>query len=332
MKICPKCQKTYNDQNLNFCLDDGAVLTQASAPPQEDKLPETVMMSAPRPTNPNQPANNPNQPTWGHQQQSQQQSQQSQQSQPNWGATPNYQAQQPPAKSKSWIWVLGILAAVVVVCGGGLVGLIALMANMDTTDSGNPTPTINNDNKKTPTPDASKFDKVDLSGWTKTNPEYATSEYTDGEFIMGTKQKGYYYVLVATRNYKTDGVTTRLTVRNVEDKPSRLGYGLIFHSNPTPLTQDYGFLIDADKQRYRVVKHSPGKETDVIKWTKSTAIKGGSQKNTLEVRDKAGEITFYINGEKIDSIKNTDGYEDGVPGVYSGDGIPVGFTDLEIGK
>lgn len=327
MKICPKCQKTYNDENLNFCLDDGAVLTQANTPPQEDKLPETVMMSAPRPTNPNQPVNNPTPPTWGHQQQSQQQ-----QSQPNWGATPNYQTPQQPAKSKSWMWVLGILAAVVVVCGGGLVGLIALMANMDTTETGNRTPTVSNDNKKTPTPDSSKFDKVDLSGWTKTNPEYANSEYKDGEFIMGTKQKGYYYVLVATKNYKTDDATTRVTIRNVEDKPSRLGYGLIFHSNPTPLTQDYGFLIDADKQRYRVVKHTPGKETDVIKWTKSTVIKDGSQKNVLEVRDKSGEITFYINGEKIDSIKNTDGYEDGVPGVYSGDGIPVGFSDLEIGK
>lgn len=328
MKICPKCQKTYNDENLNFCLDDGAVLSQAAAPPQADKLPETVMMSAPRTTSPNQPINNPTSPpTWGHQQQQQQ-------SQPNWAATPTYQTPQATQpKSKTWIWVLGILAAVVVVCGGGGIGLIALVANMEPTDQYNGNKTVvNGDDKKTPVPDKNKFDKIDLSGWTKTNPAYANSEYKNGEFIMGTKEKGYYYVLVATKDYKTDDSITRLTVRNVEEKPTRLGYGLIFHSNPTPLTQDYGFLIDADKQRYRVVKHSPGKETDVVKWTKSTVIKNGTQKNVLEVRDSAGEITFYINGQKIDSIKNTDGYEGGVPGVYSGDGVPVGFSDLEVGK
>ncbi len=331
MKICPKCQKTYSDDNLNFCLDDGAVLSQAgsNAPQQEDKLPETVMMSTPRPTNPNQPVNNPPPPTWGHQQQQSQ-------SQPNWGATPTYQTPQAQAqpKSKSWMWVVGILAAVVLVCGGGGIGLIALVANMEPTDSGNTNRTIaNTDTTKSPEKDSgSKFEKIDLSGWTKTNPAYATSEYKNGEFIMGTKEKGYYYVLVAGVLYQTEDATTRVTVRNVEEKPSRLGYGLIFHSNPTPLTQDYGFLIDADKQRYRVVKHLPKTETDVIKWTKSTVIKNGTQKNVLEVKDSDGEITLFINGQKIESFKNKDGYSGGVPGVYSGDGIPVAFSDLEVGK
>lgn len=329
MKICPKCQKTYSDDNLNFCLDDGAVLSQSASPPQEDKLPETVMMGTPRPTNPNQPVNNPPvnnppPPTWGHQQQSQ----------PNWGATPNYQtpANQVQKSSKSWIWVVGILAVVVFVCGGGLVGLIAFMASTSssTTVTAN-SPTTDN-NSKTPEKPSNSFSKIDLSEWTKTNPEYATSEYKDGEFILGTKEKGYYYVLVARINYKTENATTRVSVRNVEEKPSRLGYGLIFHSNPTPLKQDYGFLIDADKQRYRVVKHTPGKETDVIKWTKSNIIKKGTQKNVLEVVDKNGEFTLYINGQKIETMKNSDGYEDGVPGIYSGDGIPIAFSDLEVGK
>ncbi len=331
MKICPKCQKTYNDENLNFCLDDGSVLSQSSPPPQADKLPETVMMSAPRTTSPNQPVNNPTSPpTWGHQQQQPQQ-----QSQPAWGATPNYQTPQyAQPQSKTWIWVLGILAAVVVVCGGGGIGLIALVASMDTMADPNRAnkTVVNGDDRKTPVPDKNKFEKIDLSGWTKTNPIYATSEYKNGEFILGTKNKNFYYVVVATEKYQTDDSITRLTVRNVEEKPTRFGYGLIFHSNPTPLTQDYGFLIDADKQRYRVVKHSPGKETDIIKWTKSTVIKSGTQKNVLEVRDSGGEITFYINGQKIDSIKNTDGYKGGVPGVYTGDAVPVGFSDFEVGK
>ena len=27
MKICPRCQTTYADDNLNFCLEDGSTLT-----------------------------------------------------------------------------------------------------------------------------------------------------------------------------------------------------------------------------------------------------------------------------------------------------------------
>jgi hypothetical protein len=329
MRICPKCQKTYNDDNLNFCLDDGSVLNQATSSISEDKLPETVMMSPPRQTSPNQPFNNPpsNQsasnppPSWGHQQQQQ----------PAWGGSPGSQIPQNQPKSKSWMWVLGILGAIVVLCGGGLVGIVALLANMEPSDLGNNNGVIENNEKKTPTITTTDFNKIDLSKWEATNPAYAESEYKDGEFIMGTKQKGYYYVLVSSA-YKTVDAVSRVTVRNVEDKPSRLGYGLIFHSNPKPLNQDYGFLIDTDKQRYRVVTHSPGKETDVIKWTRSTAIKQGTAKNVLEVRDKDNEITLYINGVKIDSIKNTDGYKDGVPGIYAGDGIPIAFSDLEVGK
>jgi len=51
MKICPRCQKTYTDDNLNFCLEDGTVLTTASAA----SMPDTLLMSEPRPTQPQQP-------------------------------------------------------------------------------------------------------------------------------------------------------------------------------------------------------------------------------------------------------------------------------------
>ena len=150
---------------------------------------------------------------------------------------------------------------------------------------------------------------------------------------MGTIQRGYYFVVLAAEgNNTTENATTRLTVANPDGKASRLGYGLIFHSNPQALTQDYGFLIDADKQRYRLVKHSPGKETDVIKWKKSDAIKGGTDENVLEVRDNNGKFELYINGDLVETAKNTDGYTGGVAGIYSGDGVKIAFSKLEIGK
>src|SRR5205814_1372101 len=85
MKICPRCQKTYADDNLNFCLEDGSVLTQGPA----EALPQTVIMNEPRMTQPqHQPM--PSQPG----------------SQPAWN-TPQQYSMQPPAKSsKTWIWVV----------------------------------------------------------------------------------------------------------------------------------------------------------------------------------------------------------------------------------
>jgi hypothetical protein len=43
MKRCPECRRIYEDETLNFCLDDGARLIDASRPNDE---PSTVFISA----------------------------------------------------------------------------------------------------------------------------------------------------------------------------------------------------------------------------------------------------------------------------------------------
>lgn len=45
MKICPKCNQNYSDSNINFCLNDGELLSQY------DDAPPTIIMDAPRITN-----------------------------------------------------------------------------------------------------------------------------------------------------------------------------------------------------------------------------------------------------------------------------------------
>ena len=152
------------------------------------------------------------------------------------------------------------------------------------------------------------------------------------EFQMAAKQKGYYYVLVAPDEYTTDGKNVRVTVRNVDNAASSLGYGLIFHSAPTPLTKDYAFLIDSKRKKYRVVRHEPSKETSMVSWKDSSAIKEGSQENILEARDKGDNIELYINDQMVTSIKDQFGHPNGVPGLYSGDGAKIGFKKLEIWK
>ncbi len=49
MKVCPKCNQTYDDAHLNFCLNDGEMLTET----QSVDAPPTIMMDAPRQTNEN---------------------------------------------------------------------------------------------------------------------------------------------------------------------------------------------------------------------------------------------------------------------------------------
>lgn len=52
MKQCLRCQKTYTDQTLNFCLDDGELLVAVDGPSRMDDAPPTVMLDQARRTNP----------------------------------------------------------------------------------------------------------------------------------------------------------------------------------------------------------------------------------------------------------------------------------------
>ena len=317
MKVCPQCRKTYADDNLNFCLDDGTMLSQAGG----GAMPETVMMNQPRLTDP--------QPTIASQNISQP---------APWNAPAPY-APPPRKSSKAWLWVLGIFVLLIVLCGGGF-GILALIGmNIDTAavdNSGKPSPA----NTRTVTPTSSSpagdnrtsVESVDLAKWVKEFSVYGTTEFTNGEFMMSSKQKGFYYVLVAPDDYTTSTANTRVTLRNIDNAASTLGYGLIFHSNPNPLTQDYALLIDTLKKRYRVVRHEPSKESSLVTWTNSGAIKEGGQENVLEARDKGDSTDLYINGQLVTSVKNTYAYKNGVPGLYSGDGVKIAFKNLEIRK
>ncbi len=304
MKICPTCRKTYSDDGLNFCLEDGSILTLAA-----DQLPETVMINQPRFTNPikgtgNQPA-----------------------------IQPPY-SMQPKKSSKAWVWVLGILGVLVLLCGGGGAAFLVYVASLDTNRTGGPTPAPTS-TRGTPSPspfDSKDVQPIDLAEWVRADSTFGNTEFKDGEFFMSSKQKGYYYVVAAPAEYKTELANTSVVLRNVDDANSSLGYGLVFHSDPKPLEKGYAFIIDSKRKKYRVARHAPGKEVDMLNWTASAAINGGTEENTLEVRDTPSRVELYINGEMVTTIKNTHGYKGGVVGLYSGDAVNIGFKKLEIAK
>jgi len=328
MKICPRCQTTYADDNLNYCLADGSVLTSSTNDDQ------TVLVNETRLTQ---------QPLGGQYQQA---------TQPGSYSPQAYSSLQPQKSSKTWIWVVLILGAVIVVCGGGFAGLVFLglqaekekaisvpqdipkdqpiRSNKATNSTAPPTNASNSTSNSTS--DRTDLETIDLSDWLQDSQLYGVTEFKDGEFFMSSKKKGFYYVLVAPSEYTTDSSDTRVTLRNVDNARSSLGYGLVFHSDPTPLQQDYAFLIDTKRQKYRIVHHEPQDEEPIVNWTTSDSIRSGDEENTLEVRDRDKTIDLYINGTMVTSIRNVYGYSNGVPGLYSGDGVKIAFRDLEIRK
>ena len=52
MKTCPQCNRNYDDETLNFCLEDGSVLNRIDQ--ASDEPPATVVMQNPAPTVQNQ--------------------------------------------------------------------------------------------------------------------------------------------------------------------------------------------------------------------------------------------------------------------------------------
>lgn len=320
MKICPKCGKTYSDASLNFCLDDGTVLTQAESG-FDSSLPETVMINQPRQTSSNR--------EFGGQTHNQ-----------DWAVPVQVN---PAAKkgTKTWLWVVGILGAVVLLCGGGFAGLLLLgnMAENDPkwnsnfgTNSGYNDSNGTNTKTNSTTDNRTDISKVDLSAWVQPNSKYGETEYRGNELFMNAKTNNFYYVLVASAKYKSADATTKVTLRDVESGNNSLGYGLIINSNPVPLIRDYAFLINTSTLKYRIVSHTPGKEQTVVNWKSSSAIKSGSQENVLEVQDADGQFKFYINGELVETLSSSDSYRSGVAGLYVGGKSPIAFSNLEIRK
>jgi hypothetical protein len=52
MKQCPRCSQTYSDETLNFCLNDGELLTMRSPEPGAYMDPPTMIMDQARVTDP----------------------------------------------------------------------------------------------------------------------------------------------------------------------------------------------------------------------------------------------------------------------------------------
>ena len=104
----------------------------------------------------------------------------------------------------------------VLLCGGGLVGFIALVANNADTDNSIQSVTKISRQatekflfRRLPRRSIKILKNIDLSIFDEKFPEYGNLEYKDDELVMSSKRKGTYFVIVPTLNYKTENAVTQ---------------------------------------------------------------------------------------------------------------------------
>jgi len=331
MKRCPQCNRTYSDDALSFCLDDGSPLVSASAPSSFDPS-ATIQYPQSRDTTP-QPtiAYGPGQPP------------------PSGTPPPQWSPMPPmtPQKRSVWPWLLGI-GAVLVFMGIGVVILILALASMSGNNNNNRNGNANNGNDSrwsnrnanaananTRSTLSSYTDDFSTESWGAATSQFGKTWYEDDEYHMHGNKGGYILMYAPDRkDYYDENATVRVTARSVDGNPPNAGYGVLVHGiKEDGKFRDYGFLIyNGDEPKYAIVQHKNSAETKLVNWTTLSAIRTGTTPNQIEVRIRDRRLDFYINGQFVTSITDSESFLAGRVGLYSSDTGEVAFDDLEISR
>jgi hypothetical protein len=341
MKTCPTCNRSYTDASLNFCLEDGTPLVNSPAPGIDPNA--TIRYTDARDTKPPvQVERPPAAPTYqmpppvaGH-----------------GSAFGQQQSAMPVAgraakKSNALWWILGgaLVLGVIVV---GVAVMILALASMGSNSNANSNRSnansrvvvnrnantnmnVNaNSNANLP---SSLTDDFSQDRWGTGSYPFGDIWYADGQYHMRSKDKTYLVMYAPSNDYKTGNATVRVTARSVDGTPAPSGFGLIVHGERSKANEleDYALLIyTGSEAKYEIIKHKGGEQSAIVPWTTSTVIRGGTNPNQLEVRARGSELTFYINGQYVDRITDTENFKGGVAGLYTSDTAEVAFDDLEI--
>ena len=237
MKRCPQCNRTYTDDALSFCLDDGTPLVSAAAPSSFDPG-ATVQYPQSRETAP--------QPTIAFTPSPHQSAPPPPPGQPPWSPMPPPTAQ----KRSVWPWIFGI-GAVLVFVGIGLVILVFAIAsvtnsnnnnsnsnnanskvanrNKNTNDNAN-TNDNTNDNTSARSSLTSFTDDFSTQSWGTGPTQYGNIWYQDEEYHMHATKGGYIVMYAPDRkDYYDENATVRVGLRSIDGNPPNAGYGLAVH-------------------------------------------------------------------------------------------------------
>jgi uncharacterized protein YlbG (UPF0298 family) len=341
MKSCPTCNRTYTDASLNFCLEDGTPLV--SSQPGVDPN-ATLRYTDGRDTKPPAPVyRQPAPPTYQVATPTASQGSSFGQQQRSSLAAPGM----PAKKSNAIWWILGGLLVLGVIVVGAVIMIIAL-ASMGSSSNANSSPAntnvrvvnrnanvdsnASNTNANANLP-SSLTDDFSQQKWGTGNYAFGDIWYADDEYHMRSKEKTYVVMYAPSNDYKTGNATVSVTARSVDGTPAASGFGLIVHGERSQANQleDYGLLIYTGAEpKYEVIMHKGGEQTALVPWTASRIIRTGTNSNQLEVRAKGSELTFFINGQYVDRITDSENFKGGIAGLYTSDTAEVAFDDLEI--
>jgi hypothetical protein len=357
MKQCPACNRTYTDDDLLFCLEDGTQLqsmgfgTSGDAPTTIDASYDpnkTLAFSPGRETSP--PPTNIYAPAPQNQPPAQQQ-QWTPPPTPVYTPTPSAQA---AGKSGGKGWIIAAIAGVVVL-GIGIVVLLMIIgkdssssnsnnrnanqtianknSNSSNTNANNSNANNSNRNTNT-TPSNSLKDDFSTQNWPTGDKAYG-SFYEDGEYHMKGKPGLYVYMFPLNSSYTSKDADVKVTVRSVDGKSPNYGYGLVMHgkTNSNGKLDGYGFIIyTGTSPKYEIVKFTDGAPTEIVKWADATMLRTGTTPNQVEVRAQGTQLSLSINGQFVKSVTDTSNITDGFVGLYTTETNEVAFDDLEINR
>ncbi len=118
MKRCPTCSRTFDDETLSFCLDDGTPLVRDSAGRADSQ--ETLVSPSPAFPRPETSGNLPPTQTYG------QQPAKATINASQFNIPPARAFTPPPTQRRTWPWVVGILALVLIVIGGIAIAAVVI--------------------------------------------------------------------------------------------------------------------------------------------------------------------------------------------------------------
>jgi hypothetical protein len=254
----------------------------------------------------------------------------------------------PRKKSNAVWWILGVVAVIGII-GIGLVIMIIALASLSsnvnessnrnsnantrvTNRNSNANSNLSNTNSTSSLP-ATITDGFSEQTWGTGNSKFGDIWYADDEYHMRSKEKTYLVMYAPANEYNTENATVRVTARSVDGAATTSGYGLIVHGEKTKSgeLEDYALLVyTGDEPQYQIVMHKNGSQTSLVPWTKSAVLRSGTNPNQLEVRIKGDEISFYLNGQYVNRITDTENFKKGLVGFYASDTAEIAFDDLEI--
>ena len=149
MKRCPTCNKTFNDQSLSYCIDDGTPLMSL---PEDDELTEFGRGTEDGRWNP--PAYQP----------------------------PSYVAPGGATKRKSWPWIVGILGVLFLFLVGFTVAAVVLIPRI--VKKANPVVVSNSNSNTNNSANNNTNSSTEIVPETNSNSESSSPPPTDKEVVL----------------------------------------------------------------------------------------------------------------------------------------------------